>query len=150
MPYVMVPVPEEHVQEVMRYVIKLLQEADLEDWDEESMRQLFDGSDEITRALLSFVAQPEHAGGVPKDEVAQGLELHGYLPTVMKNLKVRSRNEFGRFPPIRKEQEPGGRGGRRSVPMFVMDEGVAELVRAAEKAVHEAEIADTGAGEGEA
>lgn len=142
MPYVMVPVPEEYVQDVMRYVLKRIQEEELEDWDEESMRRFFGESDEITRAILSYVAQPDHDGRVRQEDVARSLELPGYVPRMIRDLKLRSRQEYGRISPIRQEKEYGSRPGGRPVPLLVMDDDVAALVRKAEQAVHRSELGE--------
>ena len=40
MPYVMVPVPEEHVQDVMQFVLREVAKASLEPWDEVSGKEL--------------------------------------------------------------------------------------------------------------
>lgn len=158
MSYVMVPVPEEHVEEVMRYVLELVDDGDdngaggrksrkLRDWDAESMRELFAESDEITRAVLSYVAQPEHTGGVRKQQVAKGLELQGYLGKVLGDLRQRCKKEYGRVPPVAPTRgEPAGGSGQRPVPLLVMEEDVAELVRSAEQAVHRAEVEEEGDG----
>lgn len=142
MSYVMVPVPEQHVQAVMRYVLKLLQEDELEGWDEEGMLRFFAESDEITRAILSYVAQPDHDGRVRQEDVARSLELHGYVPRMIRDLKIRSRQEYGRASPIRNEKDFAGPAGGRPVPVLVMDEDVAVLVRKAEQAVHRAELGE--------
>ena len=62
MPYVMVPVPEDHVEDIMRYIVRLMSQALIEPWTEESVTQLFEEIDEPSRALLSTVAQV-HASG---------------------------------------------------------------------------------------
>jgi len=56
MAYVMVPVPEDQVQEVMQYVLRLTKQASTEPWDEASVTDVFESVDEPTRALLSAVA----------------------------------------------------------------------------------------------
>ena len=40
MPYVMVPVPEEHVQDVMQFILREVARASLEAWDEESVEDM--------------------------------------------------------------------------------------------------------------
>ena len=57
MPYVMVPVPEEHVQDVMQFVVRMASQATLEPWTQEALGELFDEIDEAARALLSAVAK---------------------------------------------------------------------------------------------
>ena len=46
MPYVMVPVPEEHVQDVMQFVVRMASQATLEPWTQEALGELFDEIDE--------------------------------------------------------------------------------------------------------
>jgi hypothetical protein len=53
MPYVMVPVPEEHVQDVMQFVLREVAKASLEPWDEKSVSELFHDGDEGSRSLLA-------------------------------------------------------------------------------------------------
>ena len=67
MPYVMVPVPEEYVQDVMQFVVRLTSQASVEPWTEEAMAQLFEEIDEPARALLSAVAKGV-IGGKPLNE----------------------------------------------------------------------------------
>lgn len=154
MPYVLVPVPEEHVPEILRYVLRLVEGEDGErededeappGWDQESMERLFSESDELTRAVLSFLAQPGNSGGVRPPQVAQALELQGRnLSTVLKTLKARAEEEYGKSSPVQNRKVSVGEAGSRRIRFLVMDEEVAELVREAERAVHRAEI-----GEGE-
>ena len=62
MPYVMVPVPEEHVEDVMQYILRALSRAAIVPWDEESIAEVYDGVDEVSRSLLAFVrALPSRA-----------------------------------------------------------------------------------------
>ena len=56
MSYVMMPVPEGQVQDVMQYVLRLINQASIEPWDESSVTDFFDSVDEPTRTLLSAVA----------------------------------------------------------------------------------------------
>ena len=56
MPYVMVPVPEEHVQDVMQFVVRLASQASVEPWTQDAVAQVFEEIDEPARALLSSVA----------------------------------------------------------------------------------------------
>ena len=57
MPYVMVPVPEEHVQDVMQFVLREVAKASQLPWDEESVAQLFGEVDEASRSLLAYAAR---------------------------------------------------------------------------------------------
>lgn len=57
MPYVMVPVPEEHVEEVMQFMLRSMARANLTEWDADSINELFSGLDEFGRSLLAFVGR---------------------------------------------------------------------------------------------
>ena len=57
MPYVSVPVPEEHVEDVMRFILRAMARASMLSWDEESFADLWGDTDELGRALLAFVAR---------------------------------------------------------------------------------------------
>ena len=57
MPYVMVPVPEEHVEEVMQFMLRAMARASLEDWDQDSVTEMFSQVDELSKTLLSHVAR---------------------------------------------------------------------------------------------
>ncbi|MDZ7673812.1 MAG: hypothetical protein U5K30_01900 [Acidimicrobiales bacterium] len=58
----MVPVPEDRVKDVMQFVVRIVNQDALEDWDEESIAQMFEDVDEPSRALLSTVAQAVQEG----------------------------------------------------------------------------------------
>jgi hypothetical protein len=62
MPYVMVPVPEEHVQDVMQFVLREMAKASLVPWDDESVSALFHEVDEASRSLLAYVARASMDG----------------------------------------------------------------------------------------
>ena len=62
MPYVMVPVPEEHVQDVMQFVLREMAKASLVPWDDESVSALFHEVDEASRSLLAYAARASMGG----------------------------------------------------------------------------------------
>jgi hypothetical protein len=62
MPYVMVPVPEEHVQDVMQFILREVAKASLEPWDRASISQLFHEVDEASRSLLAYTARGSLSG----------------------------------------------------------------------------------------
>jgi predicted ATP-dependent protease len=61
-PYVMVPVPEEHVQDVMQFILREVAKASQEPWDEESVGTLFREADEASRSLLAYTARASMSG----------------------------------------------------------------------------------------
>jgi hypothetical protein len=136
--YVMVPVPEEHVLTVLRYVVELgssTPDRTPPGWDDDAVRRLYLDSDETTRSLLAFLAQPDVAGTQvrPKDvSTALGVEPQ-QLPGVVGPLNKRAR-KAGHEPPIQStlvsERRPDGQVVRRRI--FRMREDVAGMVRAAQ------------------
>lgn len=70
MPWVSVPVPEEHVQEVMEFVIRTIARANLQEWENDSMATFFAKCDEPSRALISVVARAANAGKDLTDQMA--------------------------------------------------------------------------------
>ena len=62
MPYVMVPVPEEHVEDVMQFILRAIARASIVPWDEASLGETYHEVDETTRSLLAFVARAEAEG----------------------------------------------------------------------------------------
>lgn len=82
MGFVMVPVPEEHVLEVMAYVTRLAEQpvptgaAPVQPWDQEQVDRLVAAANDRTRALLGFIAHRSRAGKeVAPREIASGLGL---------------------------------------------------------------------------
>lgn len=62
MPYVMVPVPEEHVEDVMQFVLREVAKAKLEPWDAESVAAVYNDVDEVGRSLLAYAARAVTSG----------------------------------------------------------------------------------------
>jgi hypothetical protein len=62
MPYVMVPVPEAHVEDVMQFILREIAKAGLEQWDAESVAALYQAVDEVARSLLAYTARATTRG----------------------------------------------------------------------------------------
>ena len=62
MPYVMMPVPEEFVEEVMQFILRATARRAITPWDAESITRLYDEVDEGSRSLLAFVARAAASG----------------------------------------------------------------------------------------
>ncbi len=76
MPYVMVPVPEEHVEEVMQFMLRAISRANLTEWDDEAVASLFDQIDEFGRSLLAFVGRAASTEkDLPEADAARLLQL---------------------------------------------------------------------------
>ncbi len=146
MPYVMVPVPEEHVLEVMGMVLRLAARRPHDEppraWDQEGVTEFFAKANEPTRGLLSFLAHPKRAGTefIPPD-IARALELEasevsGLLGPL--NREFRRANRVALFESrVHPETSPSGRTLKRR--RLMMSEENARMVRAAEQAVREVE-----------
>jgi hypothetical protein len=146
MPYVMVPVPEEHVLEVMGVVMRLAARPSHDEppqaWDQQAVNAFFTKANEPTRGLLSFLAHPKRAGKefIPPD-IARTLELE---PSEVSGLLGPLQREFrraNRVPlfesRVQLETTPSGRTLKRRRLMMRAED--AQMVRAAEQAVRSVE-----------
>jgi hypothetical protein len=137
MPYVMVPVPEEHVQDVMQFVVRLSSQASVEPWNEETIAQLFEDIDEPARALLSAVAKGV-IGGNPLSE-ADAAAIIGMTWREVAGI-VRELNDVAAaasHPALLSRRPitatlPNGR--TRDVRALTLDDDIAHLVHAADRA----------------
>jgi hypothetical protein len=136
MPYVMVPVPEEHVEDVMRLVLRLRAKTVVLAWDDAGVRSFFGGLDEMSRALVSFVARGASAGKDLTDaDVAALMQLKGRETNALIREVNALAKESARPGPIItnrvKEPLPNGRTIERRY--VTMAPEVAVLFRTAEK-----------------
>ena len=146
MPYVMVPVPEEHVLEVMGVVLRLAARRPHDEppqaWDQEAVNEFFAKANEPTRALLSFLAHPKRAGKefIPP-EIARAFELEasevsGLLGPL--NREFRRANRVPLFESrVHVESSPSGRTLKRR--RLMMGPENARMVQAAEQALRSVE-----------
>lgn len=141
MPYVMVPVPEEHVQDVMQFILREMAKASLGPWDEESVTALFHEIDEANRSLLAYVARATLSGAdITEPQAAEMMQLRqrevaGLLRELNDHAAKANRPALVSAPVV-KETLPNGRITEKRV--LTMSEEVAQLVRDAERA----ELAD--------
>jgi hypothetical protein len=146
MPYVMVPVPEEHVLEVMGVVMRLAARRSHDEppkaWDQEAVTEFFAKANEPTRGLLSFLAHPKRAGQevIPPD-IARALELEASEVSGLMGPLNREFRKANRVPLFESrvgiETSPGGRTLKRR--RLKMDGENARMVRAAEQALRSVE-----------
>lgn len=133
----MVPVPEEHVVDVMLHVARLVAKASVVPWTDEAVAELFDDVDEASRSVLALVARSAAASKDLNDqEAADSLELS------VREVRdiVRDINELatrGKREPIVGFREAtvvlrNGRSAQRR--LFVMADSVVRAVRAHERA----------------
>jgi hypothetical protein len=136
MPYVMVPVPEEHVEDVMQFVLRAVARASIELWDGDSVAAMWAEIDEETRSLLAFVARAAAEGReLEVLEAARQIQMTPREVTgILNELNVLTRDSnrptlvVARNVP---ERQPNGRTREKRV--LGMDAEVADLVRDAER-----------------
>ena len=137
MGYVMVPVPEEFVEDAMKMVLRLSQSDRMNEWDEESVTALFNEATEMEKAVLSAVARGSLSDdeSVREDELARSMEhTLREVREIAKALNERSiENDYGRLISIRTVTETLPNGRTREERRFAVQEHVAEWIREAER-----------------
>lgn len=136
MPYVMVPVPEEHVEEAMAAVLHIIHRGRRVDWDAESVNELFHEVDEATRSLLSIVARATITDKpLTQRDAADRIEItEREITALIRDLNDRAA-EASRPPMVQNKAVtqtlPNGR--TREARALTMPSELAELVREAER-----------------
>ena len=146
MPYVMVPVPEEHVLEVLGFVMRVASRPSHDEppkaWDQEAVNGFFAKANEPTRALLSFLAHPKREGKefIPP-EIARAFELEASEVSGLLGPLSREFRRANRVPlfesRVHAETSPSGRTLKRR--RLMMGAEHARMVRAAEQALRSVE-----------
>lgn len=137
MPYVMVPVPEEHVEDVMQFILRAVQRASIQPWTTESLGDWYHDTDETTRSLLAFVARAQAEGkDLDTQAAARSIqmtprEVNGILNEVQTFTRDENRAPLVTVRMV-SERLPNGRVTEKRV--LVMEPEVAELVREVERA----------------
>jgi hypothetical protein len=137
MPYVMLPVPEELVQEVMQFVIRTVQRAAVEPWDEASLTEVYNDVDEVSRSLLAFVARSAVEGvDISLDEAAQKIQMTGREAAGILNelISLSRNNNRPNLVDSRGVRERLANGRLVDKRILLMEPEVADLIRAAEHA----------------
>lgn len=137
MDYVMVPVPEEHVVDVMLHVARLVARASVVPWTDEAVAELFDEVDEASRSVLSLVARTTTAGKDLSDEdAAEALELSvREVRAIVRDINDGAQR--GKREPLvaLREAQVVLRNGRTvQKRLFTITEAVARTIRAHERA----------------
>lgn len=136
MGYVMVPVPEEHVEEAMQAVLRIASRARQTPWDQAGVTEVFLRVDEPTRSVLSTVARGASAGGSVADtKVAETIEFpQREVLGIVRELNEQVQND-GRSPLvlIKMDTEVLPNGRTREARLLLMDAEVAALVAQAER-----------------
>ncbi len=137
MPYVMMPVPEEHVEAVMQFVLRAVARASIKPWDAESVAQIFEEVDESTRSLLAFVARAALENGELADvDAARMLQITvREVAGIMNELVALTRGaERANLISSRTFTEKLPNGRSKSKRVFLMEPEIAAFVGAAEQA----------------
>ena len=134
MPYVMVPVPEEHVEEVMSFMLRAMSRANLEPWDEEGVTTLFEELDEFGRSLLAFVGRSAaNERDLSETDAAKLLQLSSRETiAIVREINDLCRDAGRPSLVLRRtfaEVQPNGR--TVDVPVLALDEEHIALVNAA-------------------
>jgi hypothetical protein len=140
--YVMVPVPEQHVTEIMQRIIRLVQQESLRDWDEDDVRAFFADADESTRSLLSFVARATLMSKPLTDvQAADAIQLSTReTATIMRDANEQSREmNHPSILLLRGTTETLPNGRTVDLRLFVMPEAVAKMIRTVERELHQQE-----------
>jgi hypothetical protein len=134
MGYVMVPVPEEHVEEAMSMILRIVTRARLADWDQAEANAMFEDVDEPTRSVLS---RSSIAGTTLSDhQIAESIEIpQRELLGIVRELNERAQ-AASRHPLIvvRQETETLPNGRTRESRILSMDTDLAAVIREAELA----------------
>ena len=148
MPYVMVPVPEEHVEEAMEAVLRITRNARLTPWTQEAMNSFFAQLDESAKALLSLVARATTAGRqISQAGASDRLEItQREILGIVRDVNLQAQNE--ERGPLLISQEatetlPNGR--TRPVAVITSNPEVAAYVQVSERS----ELADQNRGDSE-
>jgi hypothetical protein len=137
MDYVMVPVPDEFVIDVMQYVARLVARASVIPCTKDAVEDFFDELEETNKALLSLVARYTVADKtVGFDEATEALELsEREIREIAREINTAAQKRG--FQPLMATQEAAvllrsGRTAQRF--LFIMTEPVARMIRAHERA----------------
>lgn len=136
MEYVMVPVPEEHVVDVMLHVSRLVARASVVPWTDEAVAELFDEVDEASRSVLSLVARSTAAGKEVSDEdAADALELNvREIRAITRDVsEVAQRSKHEPMLALRETSVLLRNGRTVQKRLFTMTEAVARAIRAHER-----------------
>jgi dsDNA-specific endonuclease/ATPase MutS2 len=137
MEYVMVPVPEEHVVDVMQHVARLVARASVVPWDDESVADFFDEVDEASRSVLALAARSISAGqDLAEDDAAKTLELNvREIKAIVRDLQdAATRDKREPLVALRDATVVLRNGRSVQKRLFVMSEPMARSIRAHERA----------------
>lgn len=135
MPYVMVPVPEEHERDVHQMVLRLTLSAALNKWDPASVRRLLEDSSDNGRSVLLAVARGCSEGSfVSEHTIAEllGLSPNEVVELAMEVNAVCQANTWPALLLMKSDMEDQPDGSRRLVRRFMIGADPGRLVLDAE------------------
>jgi hypothetical protein len=136
MPYVMVPVPEEYVTQVMQLVIDMTKgtaETDSQQWGETAIETFLIQADDATRSLVSLLAKNALEGRDVTDQAAADFLQLSMRDTVALLREVNERAGDAGLPPLVElttATTPIASGQAREVRVLSLPEEVARFVQA--------------------
>jgi hypothetical protein len=136
MDYVMVPVPEEHVVDVMQHIARLVARASVVPWDDTAVVELFEEVDEASRSLLSLAARATTTDKELSDEdAAARLELNvREIRSIVRDIvEVSQRNKREPILALRETSVVLRNGRTVQKRLFAMTDAVARAIRAHER-----------------
>ncbi len=136
MAYVMVPVPEEHVEEAMQMILRITARARVTEWDQDAVTAVFHEVDEASRSVLSATARSAATGDAITDTAAaETIELsqREVLGIVREINEAARLAERPSLVSIVQENETLPNGRIREQRKLVMEPEVAAFVREAER-----------------
>ena len=125
MPFVMVPVPEEYVTDVMQLVVDMTRAAPIQDgaqWDQATIEKFVFDADEASRSLLSAVARGVISGTEVTEDYAAGVLQYDIEDTLELIEQINAASERTGMPAL----------VTRNNRLLSMTPVVARLVRAAD------------------
>ena len=134
MGFVMVPVPEEHVEEAMTMILRISARARLKDWDQAALSELFHQLDEPSKSVLSVVGRATLA-----KKAIDGLNnkvVNGRPEVLGITRELNEQANASGYPAlivVRQEVETLPNGRTREQRLFSMTTELALLVREAEQ-----------------
>lgn len=136
MGFVMVPVPEEHVEEAMTMILRISARARLKDWDQGALSELFHQLDEPSKSVLSVVGRATLAKKTIDDvAVSEAIEFtRREVLGITRELNEQAHaSGFPALIVVRQEVETLPNGRTREQRLFTMATELALLVREAEQ-----------------
>jgi hypothetical protein len=131
MTYVMVPVPEHMVMDVMQQILRWSRRDSLGEWTEELMTEVFEAIDEPSRALLSISATAQAAGApITEPNAADAMQMtQREVVSIAKELnETAEQRDLPLFFTFRAETQLLSNGRTQEVRVFPMAPKIAELV----------------------